>query len=146
MTQESIADGATPSVDVAVTTLVDVFEEEKIDAIDFVKSDVEAFDLSVIRGARPLLVEGRIGVFQFEYNHRWISTRTYLRDVFGLAEGLSYRICKVVPEGIDGYESWHTELETFFEVNYLLVREDLMEELNVRVGEFDESNTYTTRR
>jgi FkbM family methyltransferase len=146
LTQESIDDGATPSVDVAVTTLVDVFEEEKIDAVDFVKSDVEGFDLSMIRGARPLLVEGRIGVFQFEYNHRWISTRTYLRDVFELAEGLPYRICEVVPEGIDGYESWHTELETYFEVNYLLVREDLMEDLNVRVGEFDESKPYTTRR
>lgn len=144
LTEESIGDGVTPSVDVAVTTLADVFEEEKIDAVDFVKSDVEGFDLSVIRGARPLLEEGRIGVFQFEYNHRWISTRTYLRDVFELVEGLQYRVCKVVPEGIDGYESWHAELEAYFEVNYLLVREDLMESLSVRRGKFDAGNTYTT--
>jgi FkbM family methyltransferase len=146
LTQESIADGETPSVDVAVTTLVDFFKDENIDVVDFVKSDVEGFDLSVIRGALPLLSERRIGVFQFEYNHCWISTRSYLRDVFELAEGIPYRVCKVVPEGIDGYESWHVELETYFEVNYLLVRDDLLEDLDVRMGTFSESNTYAARR
>jgi FkbM family methyltransferase len=144
LTDESIAEGETPSVEVSVTTLVEVFEDEKIDVIDFVKSDVEGFDLSVIRGALPLLAERRIGVFQFEYNHCWISTRSYLKDVFELVDGLPYRVCKVVSGGIDGYEGWHVELETYFEVNYLLVRDDLVEDLDVRMGKFDESNTYAT--
>ena len=64
------------------------------------------------------------------------------RDVFDLVEGLPYRVCKVVPEGIDAYESWHPELETFFEANYLLVRDDLVELLDVRRGKFSANNTY----
>jgi len=144
LTDETLASGETPSVDVDVTTLVEVFEKESIDVVDFVKSDVEGFDLSVLRGAVPLLEEGRIGLFQFEYNHCWISTRTFLRDVFELAESLPYRVCKVVPEGIDSYDCWHQELETYFETNYLLVREDLLKAFAVRDGSFAADNTYAS--
>ena len=89
-----------------------------------------------------MLADKRIGLFQFEYNHCWISTRSFLRDVFDLVDGLPYHVCKVVPGGIDAYESWHQELETFFEVNYLLVRDDLLDVFDVRRGTFDASNTY----
>lgn len=50
----------------------------------------------------------------------------------------------MVPDGIDAYESWHPELETFFETNYLLVREDLLDVFQVRRGSFDASNTYAS--
>jgi FkbM family methyltransferase len=142
LTDAALADGDTPSVDVAVTTLTDVFQAENIEAADFVKSDVEGFDLSALRGAAPLLAAGRIGLFQFEYNHCWVSTRSFLRDVFELVEEFPYHVCKVVPGGIDAYESWHIELETFFESNYLLVRDDLLEVFDVREGQFGADNTY----
>jgi len=48
-----------------------------------------------------------------------------------------------VPDGVDAYESWHPELETFFEANYLLVRDDLIERLGVRVGKFSANNTFS---
>jgi FkbM family methyltransferase len=144
LTDSMVADGATPSVDVTVTTLVNVLEEEEIDVVDFVKSDVEGFDLSVLRGAVPLLEERRIGLFQLEYNQCWISTRSLLRDVFELVDGLPYHVCKVVSDGIDAYESWHPELETYFETNYILVRDDLLDAIGVRRGRFDESNTYAS--
>jgi hypothetical protein len=146
LTDSMVAEGDTPSVDVAVTTLADVLEDQEIDVVDFVKSDVEGFDLSVLRGASSLLAESRIGLFQFEYNHCWISTRSFLRDVFELVDGLPYHVCKVVPGGIDACESWHQELETFFETNYVLVRDDLLEVLGVRKGKFGASNTYATTR
>ncbi len=142
LTDAMIENAETPSVKVPVTTLANVFTDEKIDVADFIKSDVEGFDLSVLRGAVPLLAERRIGLFQFEYNQCWISTRSFLRDVFELARGLPYRVCKVVPDGVDAYESWHRELETFFEANYLLVRDDLIELLGVRVGKFNANNTF----
>lgn len=144
LTDAMVSGGGTPSVPVAVTTLADVAREEKIERVDFVKSDVEGFDLSVLRGAVPLMRERRIGLFQFEYNHCWMTTRTFLRDVFDLVADLPYRVCKVVPEGIDAYDAWHAELETFFETNYLLVREDLLADFGVRPGRFDASNTYAS--
>lgn len=142
LTDAALAHGDTPSVDVAVTTLADVLQAEHIETADFVKSDVEGFDLSVLRGAAPLLAAGRIGIFQFEYNHCWVSTRSFLRDVFELVEKFPYSVCKVVPGGVDAYESWHIELETFFESNYLLVRDDLLEVFDVRKGRFGADNTY----
>jgi hypothetical protein len=114
--------------------------------VDFVKSDVEGFDPSVLRGAASLLAAGRIGLFQFEYNHCWISTRSFLRDVFEFVEPHPYQVCKVVSSGIDAYESWHPELETFFETNYVLVRDDLLDVFEVRRGKFSASNTYAATR
>jgi FkbM family methyltransferase len=142
LTEKRQAEPDLPRVEVPVTTLAAVFSEEKIEQADLVKSDVEGFDLGVIRGASPLLRDGRIGLLQFEYNHRWIGTRSFLRDVFDLTEALRYRVCKVVPNGIESYVAWHPELETFFEANFLLVRDDLLAPFRVRVGRFDASNAY----
>ncbi len=145
LTDAAIADGNTPSIEVEVTTLEEIFEAERIEIADFVKTDVEGFDLSALRGAAPLLAEGRIGLFQVEYNHCWISTRSFLRDVFELVEDFPYHVCKVVPGGIDAYEAWHIELETFFETNYLLVRDDLLVVFEVRKGQFGADNTYAAK-
>jgi FkbM family methyltransferase len=142
LTEKLQAQPDLPRVEVPVTTLAAILSEEKIQEADFVKSDVEGFDLSVIKGASPLLCEGRIGLLQFEYNHRWIGTRSFLRDVFDLTEKLRYRVCKIVPDGIESYAAWHPELETFFEANFLLVRDDLLEPFQVRAGRFDASNAY----
>ena len=53
-------------IEVNVTTLVAVFEEEGLAEADMVKSDVEGFDLKVIEGALQLLATRRIGLLQFE--------------------------------------------------------------------------------
>jgi FkbM family methyltransferase len=146
LTEKLRAQPELPRVTVPITTLEAILSEEKIEEVDFVKSDVEGFDLSVIQGARLLLRDGRIGLFQFEYNHRWIGTRSFLRDAFDLVDTLRYRVCKIVPDGIESYADWHPELETFFEANFLLVRDDLLKPFRVREGRFDASNVYVARR
>jgi FkbM family methyltransferase len=131
-------------IEVQVRTLAEVFASEAIEHAEFVKSDVEGFDLSVIRGAVPLLQNGRIGVFQFEYNYCWIETRTYLRDVFELMANLPYAICRVAPGGLERIEAWHQELETYFESNYALVRADLLDVLGVKAGRVGRYNAFET--
>ena len=56
---------------------------------------------------------------QFEYNHRWVFARAYLRDAFDLLTGLGYRIGKLTPKGVEFYPGWDAELETFVEGNYV---------------------------
>ena len=87
--------------------------------LSFVKIDTEGFDMAVLRGAVGLLRERRIDALQFEYNQRWIETRTFLRDAFELLAPLGYALGKVTPYGIERYAHWHFELETFREGNYL---------------------------
>ena len=108
----------------AVMDTLDHFaESQSLREMTFVKVDTEGHDLSVMRGAAGLLQRSAIAVMQFEYNHRWITPRTYLRDVFELAPA-NYRIGKVTPRGIEWYPQWDPELESYREGNYLLCRED----------------------
>jgi FkbM family methyltransferase len=84
-----------------------------------VKVDTEGHDLTVLRGAHTLLTEHRIAVVQFEYNHRWVFARAYLRDAFDFLTGFGYQIGKLTPKGVEFYPGWDADLETFVEGNYV---------------------------
>ncbi len=129
-------------VSVETQTLSAFCAAQGIAHVHLVKCDAEGHDLMVIRGARDLLAGRRIDVLQFEYNHRWIFSRSFLKDVFDLVKGLPYRIGKLAPRGIEIYEAWHPEIERFFQSNYVLVSETALGWFDVRYGAFDEFNTY----
>ena len=139
---EVMAKQALGFVSVQVTTLDLYCSESGIGHINIVKCDTEGHDLAVLRGAAGLLKEGRIDIFQFEYNHRWIFARAFLKDVFDLIEGLPYRLGRVMPSSIEFFESWHPELERYYQSNYVLVREPCLEWFTFRQGNFDKSNVY----
>ena len=113
----------TETVDVET---VDRFcEQRDINHITLLKVDAEGLDLAVLVGAHGMLAAASVGIAQFEYNWRWVASRSYLKDVFGLIHDLpGYSLGKVTPLGIEFYERWHHELETFRESNYVLVRDD----------------------
>ena len=69
-----------------------------------------------------MLHEQAIEVIQFEYNSRWIDSRHFLKDAFDYLRPFEYRIGKITPKGVEFYQSWHPELETFREGNYLACR------------------------
>lgn len=129
-------------IEIEKTTLAEFCRQWGIGHVNLVKSDTEGHDLSVLRGARELLAAGRIDLFQFEYNHTWVFSRAFLKDVFELVEGLPYRVARIRPDRIEILDGWHPELERFFHANYLLVREPALAWFDVRFGTFDQSNTY----
>jgi FkbM family methyltransferase len=104
---------------VATTTLDAYAERSGLARFALVKIDAEGHDLAVLRGARGLLAGHRIAVAQFEYNHRWILGRFFLRDAFELVQALGYRLGKLTPRGVEFYPGWDVELETFVEGNYV---------------------------
>ena len=138
---EGSADG-TSEIEVQLDTLTNIFDEFAVDRAGIVKCDAEGFDPFVIDGARALLEAGRIDVMQFEYNHRWVGTRRFLRDIFDAIEGLPYILCGITPEGLEQFAQWHPELERFIERNYALVHENAVSWLPIHHGTFDISNTY----
>jgi len=73
----------------------------------------------VLQGARGLLAGHRVAVVQFEYNHRWVFARAFLRDAFDLLAGLGYQVGKLTPMGVEFYPGWDPDLETFVEGNYV---------------------------
>jgi FkbM family methyltransferase len=110
--------GVTSEV-VATATLDSYAARAGLSEITLVKIDAEGHDLHILRGAAGLLAGRRIGAVQFEYNHRWISARAFLRDAFDLVQPHGYRIGKLTPGGVEFYPAWDPELETFVEGNYL---------------------------
>jgi FkbM family methyltransferase len=105
--------------DVVTTTLDSYVDQIGLDHVTLVKIDTEGHDLAVLRGARALFSKHRISVAQFEYNHRWVYARAFLRDAFELLEPLGYRLGKLTPRGVEFYPGWDAELETFVEANYI---------------------------
>jgi hypothetical protein len=107
--------------DVRVTTLDEVAAAASIDVIDVVKVDAEGEDMAVLEGAHQLIKARRIGLFQFEYNHRWISARRLLRDAFELVLGCGYGLGKLTRAGWEEYTRWHPLLENYRESNFLAI-------------------------
>jgi hypothetical protein len=88
-----------------------------------IKVDTEGHGLEVIRGAAAMMEAGRVSVVQFEYNHLWVESRSYLRNVFKFIEALPYTLAKVTPSCVESFDQWHPELEKYTEGNYLLIHE-----------------------
>ena len=102
--------------------LDDFLVQRQIKQVVFVKSDAEGHDFKIIYGAIDLFKQGRVEVWQFEYNHRWISEKSYLKDVFNFIADKPYRLGKLFKNGIEVYDEWNPELERFFEANYVLIK------------------------
>lgn len=99
--------------------------------------------MEVIRGALPLLHKERISVLQFEYNHRWAFSRNFLRDVFVAVESLPYKVAKLQANHVLILETWHPELDKFFEGNYVLIHNDALTWFPEKFAKFDQFNTLS---
>jgi FkbM family methyltransferase len=133
--------GLGPALDVQATSVDRFLSEQHIERVTFLKCDAEGHDLAVLRGGARSLAAGRVDVWQFEYNARWIYARAFLRDVFELARGTPYSIGKVHRHGVELFESWHPELERYFETNFVLLRRGSPFESLGRRVRFDRSNS-----
>lgn len=128
-------------VSISKVTATSFCQAEQIQQVHLLKCDTEGHDMEVIRGALPLLADGKIAVLQFEYNHRWVYARTFLRDAFTAVEKLPYKLAKLQPDHLLIVIEWHPELEKFFEGNYALIRTDALGWFPTRKVSFDRFNT-----
>ena len=87
-------------IEVPVTTLSAHAETERLGHIDFLKIDVEGFELSVIRGARELLSEKRIDLILLEIGDGTCATAGVEPiEVLHELESLGYRLHSIDAEG-----------------------------------------------
>ena len=70
---------------VRLETLDGCCQRAEIQAIDFIKIDVEGHELEVLRGTTDILAKGGIRFIQFEYGGCNMDARVLLKDLFDLS-------------------------------------------------------------
>lgn len=106
---------------VEVVTIDDTIDRYDINAVDFMKLDVEGHELAVLQGSRKALESRRIKALSFEFGCGNINSRTYLHDFWDLLKGYGYTIQRICPGGILlEVREYYEDLEYFRGVtNYL---------------------------
>jgi FkbM family methyltransferase len=137
----SVPSPATETIDVATSRAEDYIAGLGIEHIALMKIDTEGHDFAVLKGCERLLIEKRIAVVQFEYNHRWLVSGCSLQSVFDFAVEIGYRVGRASADRIDVYKDWNPENDRFFEWNYLLIAPDMVTALDCREVCWSEANT-----
>ncbi len=106
---------------IQMKTADDFCNEHRIEQIDFMKIDVEGFELNVLAGAQNLLQLGKIHCIQFEFGIPNIDSRTYFRDFWNLLNH-QYRIYRIVEDGLFEIKTYSHNLEIFLTSNFLAVK------------------------
>jgi FkbM family methyltransferase len=78
---------------VPATTLDRYLDEAQIDRVDFLKIDVEGYELHVLRGAHKSLGAQKIQVIYFEYMQKLAARFHPLSDLLNYLDGLGYQTC-----------------------------------------------------
>ncbi len=140
------SDGQTAgqTIEIDITTLDGLSEEQHIQRFDFVKVDTEGNDFNVILGAKGLFDREAIDILQFEYNWRWVGFERRLKQVFDFVAGRPYALGRLMPTGIEIYEAWHPELERYTESNYVIAHPRALASLPHWRAAFGPTNTPVT--
>ena len=86
--------------EVQVTTVDAALAAHGIARVDVMKVDVEGFDLRVLKGARALLTDHRVGLVQFEYNQMWLGAGSTLREAVDWLESLGMHLYLLNARGL----------------------------------------------
>jgi FkbM family methyltransferase len=91
--------------EVPLTVVDDELEARGMDRVDVLKIDVEGFDLSVLRGAKRLLRDQRVGVVQFEYNRAWLLAGATLTAAVRLLHEVGYEVFVLRGNGLEPFDA-----------------------------------------
>lgn len=130
------------TVKITLSTIDGFLRDRDLSRVHYIKCDTEGHDSKVIAGASQSLAAEAIDVLQFEYNHRWVFGRAFLKDVFDLIAPLPYSLAKITETGAVLYPDWHPELDRFFQSNYMLIHDRALDWFDLYRGCFDGANTY----
>jgi FkbM family methyltransferase len=110
---------------VRIATLDSYCRDQGIPHIDFLKIDVEGYELEVLKGAAESLRLGHVAVVQFEYGGAYIDAGIRLKDIFDYVESVNrrYVFYKLIPFGLEKVPHYKQSLETYQYSNWLIVRD-----------------------
>jgi FkbM family methyltransferase len=109
---------------ISVTTIDMYCRERGIEHVDFIKMDIEGYEMAAIRGAEQMLREGRIEVLQFEYSYVFLDAGTSLLQLMRYMHDVNpaYRFYKLYPDGARPIESYAHRLDNFKTQNWAIIK------------------------
>lgn len=120
------AAGDLEEIQVEVTTGDALLAREGLDVVDYVKIDVEGYDLEALMGFSDALQSARIGVVQFEYNEWNAISHTLLGDFYSYLEPLGYTLGRVHPTGLE-YVPYSLQIENWVGPAFVAIHESRSE-------------------
>jgi len=109
-------------ISVDQTTIDEIVRTYGLSRVNFLKLDVEGFELLALNGARASFELGLIDYVQLEYNQTWIPAKISLKDVFDFFAPYDYSIYRIAPRGLLGITAYHYTIDDFYFSNLLIAR------------------------
>jgi len=103
---------------VKIKSLDSFCDEHNIPRINFLKIDVEGYEMEVLSGSKNRLNSGAIDFIQFEFGGCNIDSRTYFKDFYYLLKD-KYKIYRIVKDGLYPIDKYKEIYEAFNTTNYL---------------------------
>ena len=94
-------------------------QENLPEKIDFMKIDVEGYEMNVLKGVGELIEN--ISLIQFEFGSTQIDTRYFFRDFWLYFEEKKFKLFRISQNGIKPINQYRVNLECFYFSNYLAI-------------------------
>lgn len=108
---------------VRATTVAQVCEDYDVRHIDLLKIDTEGYEYAVLKGAEPMIRDGRIDVIHFEFNEMNVISRRFFKDFWDFLP--EYDFFRLLPDDVlplKRYVPSHCEIFAF--QNIVCTRKD----------------------
>lgn len=121
-----VVGGQPSSVETIKTARLDQFcQDHLVERINFLKLDIEGYELKVLQGAREMIAKGNIDFIQFEFGPPSIASRSFIHDFHKLLAP-NYNLYRILRHGLFPLGEYHPKHEIFLSVtNYLAIRKPL---------------------
>jgi hypothetical protein len=103
---------------IKLDTIDNYCTQKNIAHIDFLKIDVEGFELNVLKGAKKMLENNAIEFIQFEFGECMIDAKVFFRDFWYLLHE-KFELYIILPNGLNHIKQYHEGLEVFHCSNIL---------------------------
>lgn len=113
------------SHEVDVSTIDSICKENKIENINFLKIDVEGYELDVLKGAKSMLDNNKIKYIQFEFTQLNVTTRVYFKDFWDILSK-KYKIYRLLPNSLLEIKNYSpTYNEIFGYQNFVAIHKEI---------------------
>jgi FkbM family methyltransferase len=109
---------------IKITTIDQYCAERGIKHVDFIKMDIEGYEMAAIRGAERMLRSGEIETLQFEYSAVFLDAGASLLGLMQYMREINpaYEFHKILPDGTKRISSYEHAIDNFKTQNWALIK------------------------